>query len=85
MLQLEADEPQRNYLPKDITAITGRSQTTEARYLRILWEQGKIQREWNGRQYFYQFKNLFSETSTQESNSKPLSQTPMTNRQTQTA
>ena len=85
LLQLEADEPQRNYLPKDITAITGRSQTTEARYLRILWEQGKIQREWNGRQYFYQFKNLFSETSTQESNSKPLSQTPMTNRQTQTA
>jgi DNA-binding HxlR family transcriptional regulator len=75
LLQLEADEPQRNYLPKDITAITGRSQTTEARYLRILWEQGKIQREWNGRQYFYQFN----------SNSKPLSQTPMTNRQTQTA
>ncbi len=73
LLELETQQPQRTYLPEDLTIITGRSHTTEARYLRILWEQGRLNREWNGRQYYYTFATTDSETA---------GQTPPTNLQT---
>lgn len=53
LLELEAKQPQREYLPEDFTAITGRSFVSEARYLKTLWEQGKLNREWKKRKYFY--------------------------------
>lgn len=53
LLELEARQPQRTYLPEDFTAITGRSFVSEARYLKTLWEQGKLNREWKERKYFY--------------------------------
>ena len=53
LLELEAQQPQRTYLPEDFTAITGRSFVSEARYLKTLWEQGKLNREWKERKYFY--------------------------------
>ena len=53
LLELEAQGAGRHYLAEDFTAITGRSYTTEARYLKTLWEQGKLSREWKDRQYCY--------------------------------
>ena len=53
ILELEAKEQGRKYLASDLTAITGRSQCTEARQLKTLWEQGKLNREFKDRQYFY--------------------------------
>ena len=73
ILQLEAEQPQREYLSNDITAVTGRSQCIEARYLKTLWEQGKLNREWKDRQYFY----------TLITDSKTVSQNPLSNSETQ--
>lgn len=53
ILDLEAQNPNREYLPHDITAITGRDKQTEARHLKTLWEQGKLNRVKKDRQYFY--------------------------------
>lgn len=53
LLELENRQPQRTYLPEDFTAITGRSFVSEARYLKTLWEQGKLNREWKERKYVY--------------------------------
>jgi len=53
LLELENRQPQRTYLPEDFTAITGRSFVSEARYLKTLWEQGRLKREWKNRQYYY--------------------------------
>ena len=53
ILELEAKEPNREYLTNDLTALSKRSQTIEARYLKVLWEQGKLNREWRNRQYYY--------------------------------
>lgn len=55
ILELEAKEQGRQYLTNDITALSGRSQCIEARYLKTLWEQGKLNREWRNRQYYYTF------------------------------
>jgi hypothetical protein len=69
LLELEAQNPGREYLSGDFTAITGRSQITEARHLKTLWEQGKLHRRWENRQYYY------SLTTT----SKTVSQNPVSN------
>ncbi|PIQ16277.1 MAG: hypothetical protein COW67_03865 [Flavobacteriales bacterium CG18_big_fil_WC_8_21_14_2_50_32_9] len=74
ILELEAKQPEREYLSSDFTAITGRSQTTEARYLKILWEQGKLNREWRNRQYYYTLV---------KTSSKQVSKTPLSNLETQ--
>lgn len=73
ILELEAKEPNRKYLASDLTAITGRSKCTEARQLKTLWEQGKLNREWKDRQYFYSLVN----------SSKTVSQNPLSNPQNQ--
>lgn len=72
LLQLEAEQAGREYLSSDITALSKRSQCMEARYLKTLWEQGKLTREWRNRQYYYRL------TPT----SKTVSQNPMSNTQT---
>lgn len=53
LLELEAKEPNREYLADDITALSSRSKCMEARYLKVLWEQGKLNRTWKNRQYHY--------------------------------
>ncbi|MGV3631199.1 MAG: hypothetical protein ACO1O6_08335 [Bacteroidota bacterium] len=53
LLELESQNPGREYLTADFTAITGRNPTTEARHLKTLWEQGKLNRTWKNRQYYY--------------------------------
>jgi len=76
ILKLEEKEQGREYHPSDFTAITGRSKITEARHLKTLWEQNKLNREWKDRQYFYKLATTSSKT---------VSQTPMSNPQTQQA
>jgi hypothetical protein len=73
LLELEAKEQGRQYLASDITTQSKRSQCIESRYLKTLWEQGKLNREWKNRQYYY----------TLNTTSKPVSQNPLTNTQTQ--
>jgi hypothetical protein len=73
ILQLEAEQTGREYLCSDITAATKRSQGIEARYLKTLWEQGKLKREWKNRQYYYTLATTSSE---------PVSQTALSNSQT---
>lgn len=70
ILELEAKEQGRKYITSDITALSKRSQCIEARYLKTLWEQGKLNREWKDRQYYYTLATT---------NSKTVSQNPMTN------
>jgi hypothetical protein len=67
LLQLEAEQAGREYLTSDITAQSKRSQCIEARYLKTLWEQGKLTREWRNRQYYYRLT----------SSSKQVSKTPL--------
>jgi hypothetical protein len=73
ILELEAKEQGRKYLTSDITALSKRSQCIEARYLKTLWEQGKLNREWKDRQYYYTLATT---------NSKTVSQNPMSNPKT---
>lgn len=73
LLELEARSPDREYIPADFTTLTGRSQITEARYLKRLWQQGKLKREWKNRQYYYTLA---------ATGSKTVSQSPMTDPQT---
>jgi DNA replicative helicase MCM subunit Mcm2 (Cdc46/Mcm family) len=68
LLQLEAEQPGREYQPQHFTAITNRDRITEGRHLKTLWEQGTLQREWRDRQYFYRLATTTS---------KPVSQTPL--------
>jgi DNA-binding HxlR family transcriptional regulator len=70
ILELEEKEQGRKYHINDITALTKRSQGIEARYLKTLWEQGKLNREWKRRKYYYTLATT---------NSKTVSQNPMTN------
>jgi DNA-binding HxlR family transcriptional regulator len=63
LLELEAEHPQREYLPEDFTAVTGRSFVSEARYLKSLWEQGRLKREWKERKYFYTLATTDSGTA----------------------
>lgn len=69
ILELEAKEPNREYLTSDITALSKRSQCMEARYLKTLWEQGKLNRVWKKRQYYYSLTT----------SSKTVSQNPLSN------
>lgn len=73
LLELEARSSDREYIPADFTTLTGRSQITEARYLKRLWQQGKLKREWKNRQYYYTLA---------ATGSKTVSQSPMTDPQT---
>jgi len=77
LLEMEAEQQGRQYQPHHFTAITGRHKITEARHLKTLWEQGKLNREWKDRQYFYTLKNQSTTTS-----SKQVSQNPLSNSQT---
>lgn len=74
LLTLEEQEPQKEYLATDITAITKRSPITETRHLKNLWEQGKLNREWKNRKYYYTLAM---------NSSKTVSQTPMTDTENQ--
>ncbi len=74
LLELEEQEPQKEYLATDITAITKRSIVTETRHLKTLWEQGKLNREWKNRKYYYTLAT---------NSSKTVSQNPMTDTETQ--
>jgi DNA-binding HxlR family transcriptional regulator len=69
LLELEEQQAGREYLPSDFTAITKRNYITEARHLKTLFEQGKLNREWRNRQYYY----------TLITSSKQVSQTPLAN------
>lgn len=73
ILELEAKEQGREYQPHHFTAITSRSKCTEARHLKTLWEQGKLNREWKDRQYFYTLKNQSATTSSKQVSKNPLS------------
>ena len=74
LLKLEAEQPNRTYLPTDFTTLSGRSIISESRYLRQLWEQGKLNRKWENKRYHY---TLAKKTS------KPVSQTAVSNSQKQ--
>ncbi len=65
LLELEAEQQGRKYLTSDITAISKRSQGIESRYLKTLWEQGKLNREWKDRQYYYTLATTESATEGQ--------------------
>lgn len=77
ILELEAQNPNREYLPTDFTAITGRDKQTEARHLKTLWEQGKLNRVKNDRQYFYSLVSATLNTGT--TISKTVSQNTLSN------
>ncbi len=62
ILELEAEEQGRQYTASNLTAITKRSQCIEARYLKALWEQGKLNRELKDRQYYYTLATTNSDT-----------------------
>lgn len=53
LLELEAQNPSREYIITDITAITKRSTQTEGRHLKTLWEQGKLERTFKNKRYYY--------------------------------
>lgn len=53
ILELEAQEPNREYLACDITTLSKRSQCIEARYLKTLWEQGKLNRTFKQKKFYY--------------------------------
>ncbi len=72
LLELEAQQPNREYLSTDFPAISGRSEISEARYLKRLCEQGKLKRERKNRKYYY----------TLAKSSKTVGQTPLSNPKT---
>jgi len=53
ILELEANQPNREYIITDITTITKRSTQTEGRHLKTLWKQGKLNRELRNKKYHY--------------------------------
>jgi DNA-binding HxlR family transcriptional regulator len=73
LLEMEAEQQGREYQPHHFTAITDRSSITEARHLKTLWEQGKLNREWRDRQYFYTLKTQSTTTSSKQVSKTPLS------------
>jgi len=75
LLEFEAKETGREYLPKDFTAITNRNHITEARHLKTLCDQGKLTREWRNRQYYYKLI---------KTSSKQVSKIPLSNIETPT-
>ena len=69
--KLKAQSPDREYTATDFTALTGRNHITEARYLKRLWQQGKLNREWKNRQYYYTLVTTESKTVSQNEVSNP--------------
>ena len=57
LLELEAKEPNREYIITDITTITHRSTQTEGRHLKTLWGQGKLNRIFKRKMYYYTLAN----------------------------
>ena len=53
LLELEAQEPNREYEIRDISTITKRSSQTEGRHLKTLWEQGKLNRTFKQKKFYY--------------------------------
>lgn len=53
VLELEAKEPNREYEITDISNITKRSSQTEGRHLKTLWEQGKLNRTFKQKKFYY--------------------------------
>ncbi|MEN9488378.1 MAG: hypothetical protein RL494_643, partial [Bacteroidota bacterium] len=53
LLELEAKEPNREYEITDISNITKRSSQTEGRHLKTLWEQGKLNRTFKQKKFYY--------------------------------
>lgn len=53
LLELEAKEPNREYEIRDISTITKRSSQTEGRHLKTLWEQGKLNRTFKQKKFYY--------------------------------
>ena len=53
LLELEAKEPNREYETTDISNITKRSSQTEGRHLKTLWEQGKLNRTFKQKKFYY--------------------------------
>ena len=80
LLELENQNPGREYMASDFTELTKRNYITEARYLKTLWEQGKLNREWRNRQYYYR---LPVNDGTGTTASKTVSQTAETNTKAQ--
>lgn len=55
LLELEAKQPNREYLISDVSTITKRSTQTEGRHLKTLWKQGKLNRIFKSKKYYYTF------------------------------
>lgn len=70
LLELEVKEPKREYIITDITAITKRSTQTEGRHLKTLWKQGKLERKFKLKKYYYTLAN-----SKTHRGGEPVSQT----------
>ena len=69
ILEMEAKDPNREYLPNHFTILTKRSSQTEARHLRTLWTQGKLSRTFKNKQYVYKLTNSETVSQTTQSNS----------------
>jgi predicted transcriptional regulator YdeE len=75
MVETCQTEPDRVFTVHQVYTLTGRTQRTENRHLKTLWEQGRLNRQWKDRQYHY--------TLAPKQDSKTVSQNPMTDSQTQ--
>ena len=53
LMELEAQNPNREYIISDISDITKRSTQTEGRHLKTLWQQGKLKRTFRNKKYYY--------------------------------
>ncbi len=53
LLELEAQQPKREYMAEDFSTITGRSYCTEARHLKTLWENKILTRKSKDQKYYY--------------------------------
>jgi DNA-binding HxlR family transcriptional regulator len=87
LIELNNKEIGRTFLPEDFTNLTGRSYTTEARYLKTLWEENKLNRFWQNRQYYYSLSPSFGggQGEAATTTSKTVSQNPLSNTQSITA
>jgi len=70
LLELEEQEPNREYLPSDFVAITGRSIITESRHMKTLCDQGKLKRVWKNKRYRYTLVNSGTVSQKAVSNSQ---------------
>lgn len=80
LLELEAQQAGRQYLPNDFTAITGRSYLTEARHLKTLWDRKILNRQWKNRQYYYTLRQA-QDTTLAMSSSETVRQNALSHSQ----